>query len=378
MSLEDRAAVAARTMGSRIRAARESVGMTQEQLSDTLGFADRQTMSAIETGDRRVQAAELVRVSQALGRAIDWFIDPFVVEGEACFSWRVAKTVPDETLNVFESRIGQFAGLLRYLKVALHGKSSALTQMLRLPPLRPTFEDAWTWGEAVSSELELGLIPARNLVDCIERELDISVLFIDASVEVGPREISGAACRLPDLGVIFINRQESPVRRNFDVAHELFHALTWDAMPPERREVPAGHSSSRLPRIEQLADNFAAAVLMPRSSLDKLIPEDRLADARYLTEVARELQVSTGALAYRLLNAKMISRPTCDEMVRDHAPKVQTEPPKLFSASFAALLHDGIANGHVSARKAAKALSMTLDQLAQLLREHGKAVPFSM
>lgn len=377
MTLADRPTDTSRTMGKRIRASRELARMTQAQLSEALGFADRQTLSAIENGDRRVQAAELVRVSQVLGRPIDWFIDPFVVEGEARFSWRVARTVPDETLNTFESRIGQLVGLLRHLKVALIGRSTALTPMLRLPA-RPTFEDAWTWGEAVSQELKLGVIPSQNLVDCIEQKLDISVLFIDPEVDAGPNDISGAMCRLPDLGVIVINRQESPARRNFDVAHELFHALTWDAMPPERREEPDHLAGKRIPRIEQLADNFAAAVLMPKASLDKLIPTERLRDAQYLVDVARELQVSTGALAYRLLNAQIIDKTTCDELIGIRSPKAQAELPKLFSASFATLLHDGIARGHVSARKAAKALFMTLDQLAELLKEHGKTVPFSI
>ncbi|WP_269139239.1 helix-turn-helix domain-containing protein [Burkholderia vietnamiensis] len=364
-------------MGARIRAARESAGMTQAQLSEALGFADRQTLSTIENGDRRVQAAELVRASQVLGHTIDWFIDPFVVKGEARFSWRVAPTVPDAMLDDFESRIGQLVGLMRHLKVALHGPSKALTPMLRMPP-HPTFEDACVWGEAVGQELELGIIPSENLVDRIERKLDISVLFIDAEIVSGSNDISGAMCRLSDLGVIVINRQESTVRRNFDVAHELFHALTWDAMPPDRREPPEQPVGKRIPRIEQLADNFAAAVLMPKATLDKLIPPEHLADAEYLARVARELQVSTGALAYRLLNAKMIDRSVCDALREVYTPKARTELPKLFSASFATLLHDGIAHGHVSARKAAKALSMRLDQLAELMTEHGKAVPFSM
>lgn len=377
MNSPERAHDTARAMGARIRAARESVGMTQAQLSQALGFADRQTLSAIENGDRRVQAAELVQASQVLGRAIDWFIDPFVIAGEARFSWRVAQTVPDAALDDFESRIGQLVGLMRHLKVALRGPSKALAPMLRMPS-HPTFEDAWAWGEAVSQELELGVISSQNLVDRIECKLDIPVLFIDVEIGIGPRNLSGAMCQLPDLGVIVINRQESVVRRNFDVAHELFHALTWDAMPPDRREVPEQPAGKRVPRIEQLADNFAAAVLMPRASLDKLIPPERLADVQYLGDVARELQVSTGALAYRLLNAKMIDKPTCDALLDFRLPKVRADLPELFSSSFATLLHDGIARGHVSARKAAKALSMTLDQLAGLMRDHGKPVPFSM
>ena len=48
------------------------------------------------------------------------------------------------------------------------------------------------------------------------------------------------------------------------LAHELFHLLTWDAMPPEHFEA-AGDTSRN--RVERLANNFAAAVLMPAEIL---------------------------------------------------------------------------------------------------------------
>jgi len=364
-------------LGLRIRAAREACGLTQKTLASSLGFADRQTLSTIETGERRVQAAELVRFSQELNKPIEWFIDPFVIAGEASFSWRVSPKVSNETLDDFESRIGQFVGLYRFLKVALHGPSNPLTQVLRMPAY-PTFEDAWAWGELLVQQMDLGLIPSQHLIERIESKLDLPILFIDAETNSSPDGISGAMCRLPDLGAIVINRQESLVRRYFDVAHELFHALTWDKMPPERREDPDAKPPVRSRRIEQLADNFAAAVLMPKSSLTKLIDPARFNDAEHLCEVARELQVSTGALAYRLFNAKMIDEPTRSELCEQKLAKVQTEPPRLLSESFVLLLHDGIARGHVSARKAAKALSMTLEELSLLMRDYNKTAPFSI
>jgi Zn-dependent peptidase ImmA (M78 family)/transcriptional regulator with XRE-family HTH domain len=366
-----------RKIGARIRAARESSRMTQEDLTCAIGLADRQTLSAIEQGERRVKAEELVKASEVLGKPIDWFIDPFNVIGEARFSWRVAKEIPDPMLNDFESRIGHAVGLMRHLKVALHGPSHALTPKLRMPP-DPSFEDAWAMGEAVSRELELGTIPFLDLIEKIESKLRISVLFVDAEIETGPKDISGAMCRLSDLEVIVINRQESAVRRNFDVAHELFHALTWDAMPPEHRELTDHLAGKRIPRIENLADNFAAALLMPLATLEKIIPAEQLKDVNFIANVARELQVSTSALGFRLLNAKMIDKATCEAIRKSPMLKTNVEVPKLFSASFVTLLHDGIENGHVSAKKAAKALSMKIEQLAELMKEHGKVVPFSL
>lgn len=367
-------------MGGRVRAAREAIPLSQQKLADALGFADRQTLSAIENGNRRIQAAELVQLSKRLNRPIDWFIDPFVIEGEASFSWRVSKTLSDYSLKEFESHIGQVVGLFRHLRTVLKGSSKTLTQVLRLPT-HASFEDAWEAGEALANELNLGLIPSQHLVRHIESKLDIPVLFIDAEMGTSKSEISGAMCRLHDLEVIMINRRESQVRRNYDVAHELFHALTWDMLQPDHRE---SADSEAMPqkrrRIEQLADNFASSVLMPKSSLIHFIDKARYGDPRHLAEVACQLQVSTQALAYRLFNLKMIDQPTRDALCEPNgaALKCMAEPPKLLSETFVSLLHDGIARGHTSARKAAKALSMTLEQLAELMREYGKNVPFSI
>ena len=71
---------------------------------------------------------------------------------------------------------------------------------------------------------------------------------------------------LPGLNTILINRTEAEGRRHFDLAHECFHVLTWESMPPERTEAVEGRYSGkgRHKRIEQLADNFAGALLMPK------------------------------------------------------------------------------------------------------------------
>ncbi|MCB1133043.1 MAG: helix-turn-helix transcriptional regulator, partial [Verrucomicrobiae bacterium] len=43
-------------MGARIKAKRDELGFNQEAVARHLGFKDRQTLSAIETGERKVSA----------------------------------------------------------------------------------------------------------------------------------------------------------------------------------------------------------------------------------------------------------------------------------------------------------------------------------
>ena len=57
----------AKLIGARIRALREDRNLSQEHVARIFGFKDRQTVSAIETGARRVTAQELLLAVEKLG-----------------------------------------------------------------------------------------------------------------------------------------------------------------------------------------------------------------------------------------------------------------------------------------------------------------------
>ena len=91
----------AQLVGARIRALREERSLSQEDVARIFGFKDRQTVSAIETGARRVTAQELVLAVEKLGASLDYFTDPFLLAGEGRFSWRQTG-VGTEQLDVYE------------------------------------------------------------------------------------------------------------------------------------------------------------------------------------------------------------------------------------------------------------------------------------
>ncbi|TIV08554.1 MAG: helix-turn-helix transcriptional regulator, partial [Mesorhizobium sp.] len=49
------------TISIRLKALRRQRNLSQEEAARLFGFKDRQTISAIETGERRLSAEELVR-----------------------------------------------------------------------------------------------------------------------------------------------------------------------------------------------------------------------------------------------------------------------------------------------------------------------------
>jgi Zn-dependent peptidase ImmA (M78 family)/transcriptional regulator with XRE-family HTH domain len=369
--------IAQRLLGYRVKAAREAKGWTQDQLTQALGLNDRQSVSDIENGKRSLKPDELLQISDLLNRDIEFFIDPFAVAGEAHFSWRAAPEVPEDSLDRFELKAGQWIGLLRWLREQQDSRTSVLKRSLRLSG-QSSFEDAQRRAESLVAELELGVIPAETLIDKIECELDLPVLFVDAPDAGTGVSVSGATCHLEEMAVILINRNETEARRFYDLAHELFHALTWDAMKPDHRESNSPEDRNRSKRIEQLANNFAAALLMPSMSLNKLLERNRLDDVAHLCEIAALLRVAPTALAWRLFNLKMIDEHVRLDLSKEKQRSSVSGAPKRFSATFVRMLHEALTQGRLSARKAAKAMSLGLDGMTELFAEYALAAPFEL
>ncbi len=369
--------ISQKLIGYRVKAAREAKGWTQDQLTKSLGLKDRQSVSDIETGKRAVKPDELLQMSDLLDRDIEFFIDPFAVAGEAQFSWRAAPEIPEDRLDSFELRAGQWIGLLRWLREQRDDQKSALKRTLRLSA-QSTFEDAQERAESLVAELGLGDIPAESLIDKIERDLDIPVLFVDTVNVDGVKSVSGATCHLEDMSVILINRNETEARRFYDLAHELFHALTWDAMKPDHRESNSVEERNKEKRIEQLANNFAAALLMPRASIDKLIDRDRLGDISHLCDVAAVLRVAPVALAWRLFNLRLIEEDIRGALSQQKQRVSVSGARKWFSLSFVRMVHEALDKGRLSARKAAKSMGLGLTGLNELFDQYGLPAPYEL
>jgi Zn-dependent peptidase ImmA (M78 family)/DNA-binding XRE family transcriptional regulator len=370
--------ISQRSIGFRVRAAREAKGWTQDELAVLLHLENRQSVSDLENGKRSVRPDELVVLSDALERELDYFVEPFSVAGEAQFNWRVSPKVPESALNEFEDRSGSLVGLLRWLREQQASNTSALKRNLRLSQ-HSTFETAQARAEQLGIELELGRTPAHTLLQKVEKQLDIPVLMVDPDTLTGG-SISGATCHLEEMSCILINRKESEARRAYDLAHELFHALTWEAMRPERRETNVTHKRepSGRKRIEQLADNFAAALLMPRGTVDELVKPGQPTRITHLREVATEFGVSNQALAWRLRGLNRIDEETCERLLHSHQSIAPLAMPKLYSSDFVRLLREAIDTGRVSARKVAKTLHLSLDQLTRLFGQYGLSAPFEL
>lgn len=360
----------------RLKALRAEQGLSQKDLTQLFGFRDRQTVSAIETGTRRMTATELMLAVEKLGAPLEYFTDPFRLVGEGRFSWRQTGVGVDQ-LGKYERDAGRWISAYRALApkvgrdLPLMRRALGLTRYSR-------FEDAMVAGERFATEFDLGEAPSTGLIEVMERELGILVLMVDAQ-----QGISGAACRLPELDTVIIQRREVEGRRNFGLAHELFHILTWDAMPPERSEEVWETGGNR---VEQLANNFAAAVLMPASRLEQaggwasLAGEELIAR---LNAVADKLRVTSSALRWRLVSLGELKPAVAGSLpeaaLLNNGHKVASgETPAPFSRRFVEVLALAIEAGYVSVRRLADVLGLAVEDMADLFAAHGVAHPVDL
>lgn len=365
------------TIGARIKALREQRKLSQETLTEQFGFKDRQTLSAIETGERKVAADELLRAVQIFGVSLDYFTDPFMLAGEGRFSWRQTG-VDGDRLRGYEEAAGRFIAAFRTLGHQVGHQPPLIRPTLNLTK-KSSYVDAIAAGERFASEFGLGDIPARQLADVMAEKLGILVLMVD------PIEgVSGAACQLPELDVVLINRNEIAGRRHFDLAHELFHILTWEKMPPEHVEevMPAKRSW-----VEKLADNFASALLMPAAVLDRFGDWGALTEkalTTQLNDVAEELLVTAQALRWRLFNMGRLSRTQNDTITDDsvrnngRSKAAKQAPLPLFSKPFVQIIATALDEGKTSMRRIASILGIAIDDFAELFAQHGVDAPYEL
>jgi Zn-dependent peptidase ImmA (M78 family) len=334
-----------------------------------MGFENRQTLAAIEAGDRRLSAEELLRAIEVLGVDLDFFTDSFRLVGEGRFSFRAQRGVAMNLLDQFETQAGRWIATYRELAAREQGAPRALDPVQFTLALtdRSSFEHAEAAANSLNERWSLGAVPATSLAERLERELNALILFVDA-----PRGISGAASQVPRLNAVLVNRHEPETRRNFDLAHELFHLLTWDSMPPQRVETIDVPQAGKAKRIELLAENFAAALLMPSDAVverwNSAATHDDLNDR--LRDVAAHFHVSGVACKWRLRNLGLLTK--ADELEIDdarlaRAKDSQADVPRAFSERFVTRIARALDAGRLSTKRAASLLSLSVAELRDLL-----------
>lgn len=259
-------AVSSQEMGRRLRAARESCGMTQEDVASRLGVS-RPTVAQIELGNRAATSIELDKLAYLFGRDIREFVaDSFEEEDALAVLFRAEPEIANhedvadslracialgrEVTNL-EGLLGidrDLAGAVTYEVVAARSRWDAIQQGERA-------------AEQERRRLGLGWAPAPPLSELLETQ-GVRTGIVDL-----PDEISGITISNQIVGLFIVaNRQHAPARRRFSFAHEYAHVLF-----DRRLKGIVTRSSDRDELVEVRANAFAAAFLMPPEGIRQFV-----------------------------------------------------------------------------------------------------------
>lgn len=360
---------AADYLGARIRAARERMGWTQEEVANKAGFSAHQIVSQIELGQREIKAAELFRITGALHLDLSSLASGMSTPAPVVL-WRKKS---DATPAAREARFLERCRRYRSLSMAVE---QATADPLPQYPVDAN-DVGYTFAEDVASRfgslLDLGPCPAASLAEVLTNRFDVQLWHEDLGTD------GSAACARGDFGAaVMINASDAPWRRNFDLAHELFHLVTWDSLPPDllaRDEELAG-------RAERCADVFASNLLLPADAVGAEIDRRRhdggvkWAD---LIDIARNFEVSTEALLWRLKSLRRVTADQVLELKKDESFKRLDRAsrsgawwrPAPFPERFVRRAFLASMNGYLSQARLAEFLDTNLAGLPQILAEYG-------
>lgn len=318
---------------SRVGLARRRRGLTKTALAQAIGVSSR-SISAFEAGEMRPSEETLEKLSAALGFPQAFFGGPDLeeVSVDAASFRSMSRMTASQRDTAFA------AGTLGFLV------SAWADERFHLPVVDVPTVDSGTPPEAaadiVRSEWGLGTKPIRNTVHLLERHGVRLFSLAQDAIEVDAFSLWRDA-----VPYVFLNTRKSAERGRFDASHELGHLV-----------MHAGETIPRGKAVEDEANRFAGALLMPRDRVAAaLSPRASLAD---LIHVKTYFRVSASALAHRAHELGVFTdwhyRRLCIEMSKAGWSKREPQPlpreqSRVFDKVLGAMRSEGIGLSDIAA-----------------------------
>lgn len=266
-------------IGQRLRERRERLKFTLADLSSKAGVGVS-SLSEFENDKREPTLSQLKKLATAMSTDVAQFLSTGK-ERNYTVRWRKKPANAEETEARFLKLCRQYRDLERW---ADEDRPVRLRKAERIPS---SWAEVSALARQVRNEMQLGDRPGLTL----QRKLEDDYGLKTFNLRIEP---SGtAACTAdPDYGhAVLLNSLNSRARRTFDLAHELFHLLTWDTTSSLTNEVE-----------EKLADRFAAALLLPdtplREAVDRRTKSEQRISVGSISELAKDFGVSIDALVW--------------------------------------------------------------------------------
>lgn len=304
-------------IGERLADARRARRLTQQEVAAALGLA-RTTVVAMEKGDRRPRAPELVRLAQLYGRPVGDFVRPrperpsesFVVQFRAaCGPTDVVPEAEQEAdVRRFQALCEAYVELERLVAAPLPRRYPNPYDISGTPPERAADE------VASSERLRLGLGdgPIGDPWSLLEADVGLRIF----AFRFESRRIAGMFLYGEALGgCIAVNGNHPEEKRRLTLLHDYAHFLT-DRYRPD---IAVLQNARRAPEGERFAEAFARFFLLPTAGLTRRFQAMRRSKEGPVTPadllaLAHLFGVSFQALVWRLEELKLLPAGTWDKL----------------------------------------------------------------
>lgn len=352
-------------VGARLKIARDAIGYTLEKASEESGIG-QSSLSEFENDKREMKFSHLCRLAEIYKKKVEFFLTDELPTVNTML-WREKPDVEGEK----EKTQAEFRQLCeQYHSLEVLTNEVKETELLQLGLSRDKFDyrQAGLRAERFQREFLLGDIPSASLKQILEEKFYIKIFHL-------PFHGSAISTLSENFGAaILLNKDSKLWRRNFDLAHELFHLLTWSIF---RGDDVEGDEPSEYE--EKLANAFASRLLLPTDTV-----KDRIEAVKSnghevsfdaLDEIAREFGVSLEALLWRMLYLYNKPVEEIDKYI-EQAKKIKTsrplrrsdEPDKL-PERYCSLAMKVLREGKLSLMQFAKYMDLSYQQAQQYMSE---------
>ena len=353
-------------IGQKLKLARDAVGYTLKKASKESDIGDS-SISEFENGKREPKFSQLSKLAEVYRRTIEFFLtDEPVVEN--MMLWR-EKPDTEEKRKEVEARFFQLCEQYHNLEVCC-GEPGKVK--LPEPDITKPEQFDYKQVEALASKVlklfSLGEIPGASLKQALEEKYYVKIFYL---------EFLGSAISWvsPKFGpAILLNKRNKLWRRNYDLAHELFHILTWSNFRTANVNVLTASAEE-----EKLADVFASRLLLPEESVRERISfyTDSQGQIRLeqLEDVAREFGVSLDALVYRIASLFKIKKEdtlkyldATKKLCAFHKPR-ESDEPEMLPERYCALAQRALRDGNLSLLQFAKYMGISYKKAQAYITE---------
>ena len=268
-----------------LRVARQRQGFSQGEASDLLGVP-QVSLSRYENAVQTPNDDFLAKASHVYDLPLSFFQQADPVFGAPVSVHPMWRKKHDVTTRELDKIVAEINIRVMHIRRLLEGVE--LTPQTTIPKLDP--EDYMGDIERIASTVRAHWLvpsgPIQNLCALVEKA---GAIVIHSAM--GETSVSGVTMSVPGMpSIIILNSDQPADRARFTLAHELGHIVMHRFPNPE---------------MEQEANAFAAALLMPINEI-KVALAGRL-DIRRLAALKPEWKVSMAALLHRAQSLKLVT-----------------------------------------------------------------------